>query len=123
MKIGTFFLLNSIIAFAFGLGLLFMPATIGEMYGMESSAATIHVAQLFGQAVIGIGLITFLTRKSDLQVMRPIAISLFVADAIGLVVEIKDVLNGVTNEMGWSSVALFALLALGFGYFAFIKKE
>ena len=100
-----------------------MPERIGEMYGLTSSPATIHAAQLFGVALVAVGLITFLARNSDPSVVKPIVMSLFIADVIGLIVEIKDTTGGVVNSMGWVSVALYAILALGFGYFAFIKKD
>ena len=38
-------------------------------------------------------------------------------DAVGFIVSLIAVLNGVVNPLGWTTVALFLFIGLGFGYF------
>jgi hypothetical protein len=47
---------------------------------------------------------------------------MFIGDAIGFVVALIAQLGGVENELGWSTVAIYLLLAVGFGYFRFAKR-
>jgi len=39
---------------------------------------------------------------------------------VGVIVSLGGVLSGAVNELGWVIVAVYLLLALGFGYFQFI---
>jgi hypothetical protein len=44
-----------------------------------------------------------------------------VSDGIGFVVGLIAQLRNVVNQVGWSTVVIYLLLALGFGYFQFKK--
>ena len=123
MKLKTVFLFSAVMALLFGVGLILTPSNVAEMYGLDVTPATTHTAQLLGAAFLSIGLISYTARNMDVQSAKPITMSLFYGNTIGLIVEIKDKLGGVTNEMGWLSVAIYLILVIGFGYFAFIKKE
>lgn len=48
---------------------------------------------------------------------------MFVYSAVGLVVALYSQLAGMVNALGWSTVVLFLLFALGFGYFQFMKPS
>jgi hypothetical protein len=65
---------------------------------------------------------TWLARHAtDSDTRRAIVLTLFVSDAIGLVVALIGQLTGVVNSLGWLSVASCLLLALDFGYFHFTR--
>jgi hypothetical protein len=48
-------------------------------------------------------------------------LAIFVGDTIGFIVALLAQLAGTVNALGWLIVALYLLLALGFGYFQFSK--
>ena len=55
------------------------------------------------------------------QARRAIVLALFIGNAVGFVVTLIGQLNNVNGALGWSTVAISLLLALGFGYFQFTK--
>jgi hypothetical protein len=81
------------------------------------------VGQLFGAALIGFAVLTWAARNAtDSDAGRAILLALCVGDAIGFVVALVGQLGGVVNTLGWSTVAIYLVLALGFGYFRFGKQ-
>jgi uncharacterized membrane protein len=58
---------------------------------------------------------------TDSDARRAIVSALFIADCIAFVVALIGQINKVVNTFGWSTVVIYLLLALGFGYFQFSK--
>ena len=79
------------------------------------------MARFFGALLIGIGLILWLSRNADWNILKVVTLSLFIADTIGFIVALVAQLAGVMNSLGWIIVAIWLLLALGLGYFRFLK--
>jgi hypothetical protein len=118
MKLKALMVVKSVICLVFGVGFLAIPATVFGWYGMELDPAGTLIARLFGQAFVLIALLLWLARNTmEPGTQTAIAISVFVGDAIGTVVSVVAVSSGVTNALGWLTVALYAVLALGFGFF------
>ena len=55
--------------------------------------------------------------------LAAIVLALFVSDAVAFVLALMAQLKGVVNSLGWSTVAIYLLLALGFAYFLFAKPS
>jgi hypothetical protein len=71
-----------------------------------------------------LGLLSWFVRKSgDSEAREAIILALFVGEALGFVVALYGQLSGVVNALGWSTVAVYLLLASGFGYFQFMKPS
>jgi ABC-type multidrug transport system permease subunit len=69
-------------------------------------------------------MLTWFARNSQESEARwAIILALFAYDAVGFVVSLIAVIAGVLNPLGWLIVALYLLLALGFGYFLIPKRE
>jgi nucleoside recognition membrane protein YjiH len=82
------------------------------------------MTQLAGAAFLGFGTLALLARSSDSKEFRlALATGLFVQDAIGTIVSILGQLSGFFNPLGWSTVAVYLLLAIGYGYFRFLNPE
>jgi hypothetical protein len=124
MKLGNLFVVNAVIAGLFGLAFVFAPAKLLAQYGLAVDASFGLVAQLFGAALIGYAILTWLVRKAaDSEARRAIVLALFVSDAVGFVVSLMAQLRGLVNSVGWSTVVIYLLLALGFAYFVFAKPS
>lgn len=77
-------------------------------------------ARLFGQAFILIAIVLFLARDTkDPITQKAVAAAVCIGDLAGLVLSLIAVLDGVTNALGWLTVALYAVLAVAFGVFLF----
>jgi hypothetical protein len=122
MKISTLMVINAIVAVAFGAGFILAPGQVVSLYGIEETAALKYIGQLFGAALLGFAVLTWSAKKSpESEARGAIVLALFVADGVGFVLALIGQLGNVVNALGWSTVAIYLLLALGFGYFQFVK--
>lgn|SRR5574338_1499679 len=120
MSFKTLLTVTGAIGVLFGLGFLLTPALLLAQYGVQTDAAGLFVSQLFGAALAELGLVVFFARHvQDPATMRGIALGACLGELAGLWVALRIQHTGLTNAMGWSTVALYGLLALGFGRFAF----
>jgi len=129
MKLGTLMIVNAIVAGVFGLGFVFAPGRVMSFYspevgGLEANAVLQVVAQLFGAALLAFAVLTWIARNApDSEARRAILLALFVGDGVGCIVALIGQLGGEINALGWSTVAIYLLLAVGFGYFRFVAKH
>jgi len=122
MKLKTLMTINSIVAIVFGVTFVIVPTQAYSLYDITADEQLIYMGRLFGSALIGFALLTWLARNAtDSDARRAIVLALFIADAIGFVVALIGQLSSVVNTVGWSTVAIYLLLAFGFGYFQFFK--
>jgi hypothetical protein len=124
MKLGNLFAVNAVIAGLFGLAFVFAPAQLLAQYGLAVDAGFALVAQLFGAALIGYAILTWLVRTAgDSAARRAIVLALFISDGVAFVLALMAQLKGLVNSLGWSTVAIYLLLAIGFAYFHFTKPS
>jgi len=123
MKLKTLFIITAIIAVVFGIVFAIIPTNVYSLYGIEADAVLNYMGQLLGATLIAIGLIAWQSRNAaDSDARKAIILSFFIADGIGFVIALIGQLNNVVNALGWSTVAIYFLLSLGFGYFQFSKR-
>lgn len=118
MQLKHWMVAKTVVALAFGLTLVFIPGTFCSLYAIQLGPGGVFMTRLFGQAFIVIGIALWFARNtSEPAIQRAFAVAVLVGDAIGFIVTLMATLSGVQNALGWSSVALYLILALGFGYF------
>ncbi|MFC1819802.1 hypothetical protein ACFLZG_01790 [Thermodesulfobacteriota bacterium] len=124
MKLSTLMVITSIVALLFGLAFVFVAGTLMSFYGVSLSPGGLIVARLFGAALLGFAVLTWSARNAEESKARSaIILALFISDTIGFIVALIGQLSGVLNAFGWSTVIIYLLLALGFGYFQFINRR
>ncbi|OGO69364.1 MAG: hypothetical protein A2Z37_05255 [Chloroflexi bacterium RBG_19FT_COMBO_62_14] len=123
MKLSTLMLVNAVVTGVFGIAFVLVPGQAVTLYGVEATAALKYTGQVFGVALVTLAVLSWSARNvAESEARRAIVLSFLIGDAIGFVVTLIGQLGGVVNSLGWSSVALYLLLALGFGYFQFTKS-
>jgi hypothetical protein len=123
MKLGVLLTLNAVIAMAFGVAFVLIPAELVAGYGVTLTLGTAVVARLYGAALVGYGVMSWQVRAAaPSDALRAIVLAFFVAEALGFVLSLHAVLSGAVNALGWSTVAIYALFGTGFGMFAFGKS-
>jgi hypothetical protein len=120
MKLRTFLIIAAVIALGYALGLILMPAFMATTYGFGASASEILLARFFGVELLVLGVINWLAKDLTGASVFPIITGSLIGNVVGTVIALMGTLNGVMNSMGWSSVAVYLLLALGFAYFQFM---
>ncbi len=118
MHLKTLLLVNTVVTAAFGLALLFAPGQVTAAYGITADTGLRYVAQLFGVCLLGFAVLTWFAKDATESEARvAILRGLFVTAGLGFFVALVAQLRGVVNALGWSTVAIFLLLALGWAYF------
>jgi hypothetical protein len=117
--------LASVLGFLFALGFILMPATLLSFYNLTVNDAGLFIAQLFGAALLGFGLLDWLGRDfGDAQARQALTTANFAFAAVSFIFALLGQLGGVSgvNSLGWSTVLIYLILAAGFGYLRFIAK-
>jgi len=124
MNLSLLFTVNAIVAAVFGLAFVIAPRQAASLYGVTADAQFRYLAQLFGAALVGFAVLTWVARNATASDARKaIVLALFISNAVGFVLALLGQMAGVVNTMGWSTVAIYLLLALAFGYFQFVKPS
>ncbi len=124
MNLRTLFTINVPISTLFGTMCLLVPNWFLSIYGVELTPAGAAMTQLAGAAYLAFGALAFVARSSPSEdFLLTLALAFFIQDSIGAIVSVAAQASGVFNGLGWSTVAVYLLLAVGYGYFLFLKPE
>lgn len=124
MKLNTFMSIAAVVAFLFGLAFLLAPVQTMSVYGVTLDISGQYLGRYLGSAFLGIAVLTWFARNAKPQEegSRAIILGDFILCITGLVVALFDKFYGAGNNMVWSTVIIYLLLAVGFGYFQFGKS-
>jgi hypothetical protein len=124
MKLNTFMMIAAIIALIFGVGFIVVPAASLQLYGTSTNLTGEFLGRYFGAALIGLAFVIWLTRNAaPSETRNGLLTGLFVTMVLGFVIALYDKFAGNANALIWLNVVIYLLLAIGFGYFAFMKKD
>ena len=124
MKLKILFIITAICAVVFGVAFLIIPIELYSLYAVDSTEGLNYMGQLFGAALIGLGLIAWFARNAtDSDARKAIVLSFFIADGIGFIVALIGQNNSIVGPLGWLTVAIYLLLTIGFGYNQFSKPS
>jgi hypothetical protein len=121
MNLKNLFMVNALVALIFGLAFVLVPAQTTALYDVDLTEGGKFIGQLFGAELIGYAVLSWLAKDAKPSAERQaILLALFVGDVLGFVASLLAQLAGLANALGWSTVAIYLLLALAFGYFRFM---
>ncbi|HVS90573.1 MAG TPA: hypothetical protein VHE59_00980 [Mucilaginibacter sp.] len=125
MKLSTFAIIITVLAGAFGLAFILIPARLATFYGMEMSVAGIWMSRYFGAALLLIAMIywSYSSVTPAAKSWPKLLIFTIIHDVIQLALTTRALLKGVGNSNGWSTVALYALLIIGSLYYLQVCKK
>ena len=123
MNVTGFLVVVAVIWLAYGVGFAVAPATIWSLYGVALDSAGIVMARFLAATSIGLALICWLERHADADVLRGINIALFVTSVTGFIAALLGLLSGVMGTLGWGNVIILLLMAVGHGYFGFLRRS
>jgi hypothetical protein len=116
---------GAVLSFIYGLGVMLIPAQLVTLYNLQTNDVGAFIAQLYGATLFGFGLLNWFARDfTDASVQRAVLTANFVTAALATIISLIGQLGGVAgvNALGWSTVLLYLLLALAFGYLRFVRQ-
>ena len=119
MKLSTFAIIITILAIGFGLAFVFIPVKLMAFYGISLEPGGIGLARYFGCSNLFIGMIfwSYSSVSPAAKSWPKLLLYSLIYDILQLIVTLTMLLGGQGNANGWSTVALFALLAIGSAYY------
>jgi hypothetical protein len=115
VRLHTLLSAAGLLALVFGLGFLLASAAVLPVYGVQPNPATALMSRFFGAALVHLGTALYLVREvREAGTQRGLVVAGVVGSAAGLLVALMGQLSGVVNVMGWSTVAIYGLLLLGY---------
>jgi hypothetical protein len=124
MKISTFAIILAILGAFYGIALLAIPVKFLANYGIVLDNAGVTVARLLGAILFGNSITYWLFRNvsaSD-KTWQYILTGTIVYNAVSIPISATSVLNGITNSMGWTTVAVQFLVAVSCAYYLVQRK-
>lgn len=119
MKVRIFFLVSTVVALLFALGLLLIPTVMLALFGFGTSADERLLAQFIGVQLAALGLITWSAKDGTPKTAKTILLALLIGNVIGLVIALGGMFTAVMNALGWVIVAIYLVLTIGAAYFQF----
>ena len=123
MGFATLLLANAVVAVLAGTACILAPTRLLAAYGVTLTPMGLVVYQFWGAALMGLGFLAWFARKAEEPgSQKAIALSLFITYGASCVIAVRGQFAGA-NSLGWSTVALFMLLALGYGWLAATRSR
>ena len=124
MPLRTLLLIAGILGLVFGLAFLFAPRPTLALYGVSSEPTVVLLARFLGAALVQVGLVLYLIRDvPDPRTQRGVVLGSFLGSLAGFVVALTAQFWGLVNAFGWTTVAIYGLLLLGYGSFVFGRPQ
>lgn len=120
MRFSALLIVAGLLALVFGLAFFFAPVEALNLYGAATGPVGYLMTRFFGVALIQTGLVYLLIRNViEPAVIKGIAIGSALGSLAGLRVALFAERNSLVSAVGWSTVAIYALLLLGYAWFVF----
>jgi hypothetical protein len=122
MTRAAFLTVAAVISALFGLSFLLLPVPLLAIYGIDLESNGAWLARYLGADYLGLALMLWLARRAPQSgASDALLAGLFALTALGFVIALLHALSGLANALAWSTVVIFFLLALGAGYFRFVR--
>lgn len=122
MKLSTLLVITAVVTLVYGICFVLVPTTVLSIYGMTQGPGEALMSQFFGTSLILAGLVAWFMRKvTDASAQRAVVLAFLITDVVGLIISLMGTLSGVMSSVGWTAVAIYFLLAVGYATFQFKK--
>jgi hypothetical protein len=118
------FILNSLVAFSYGIGALVSPAWVMSAYGLTLNPAGELMTRFYAAELIAHGWMTWRARngvKSDTR--QAILSSRCIGNFIRTLVAIVFMATGQADWRGIFIISLFAFFSLAYAYFWLVRSD
>jgi hypothetical protein len=122
MKVRYFFIISAIVLLIAAIAFFVNAAWVLRLFGITLEPAGVFMAEIFGAALLGVAVLNWLVRDVAFRDdVRPILYANLVGTGASFIVLLIEKLNGMGNVYMWVVIALTLIMALGHGYYAFVR--
>ena len=116
----TLFTVTLIVELLFGIGMIAMPGTLFDLFGVELTDFSTALARVFGSALLGFVVLLWYGRASDQpDTHKTVLRSMFTYWLLSTIFLLIAQLGGLMNTMGWGNVILHAGFLIAYAVFIF----
>lgn len=116
-----FLSISAVLAWLFGIGLLFFPNQFNAPLGIVMTPILATVAQAHGATLIGLGTLNWFARKAEGQGLRAVLIGNLTVQALSFCVAIRIFMLVGAKDM--PALIIHTVLGSFFAYFLFKGKK
>ena len=114
--------LAGLVSLAFGLALVLAARWMMALYAVHLTSGAVVVTHLLGASLLGFTALAWYGRSvTDAGGRRAVVMANLVGDSLGFALALRGQLSGDIGQLGWSTVAIYLVLALAFGYLQFVR--
>lgn len=112
----TFIAISAVLAWLFGLALLFSPAAFYRPTGIEMNPLIATLAQAHGATLVGLGTLNWLGRRAERRGLQAILGGNLVVQVLSLAVVLRTMTLGAGERVA-PGIVIHVVLASLFAYF------
>jgi cell division protein FtsW (lipid II flippase) len=119
MALRVLFIVEALFSLVTGIGLVFLPETTLDVYGLETEGVGTFMTQNYGALYIGFGVLAWLVRNvTQREFVNALTTVFALWHLVLLGVALRAWLgDDFEYDLGWSSVLVESAFALAFAYF------
>ena len=123
MQLNIFLIIATVVAAAFGLAFLIVPAELMALYGPRLNASGVVVGRIAGSTILAFSIVYWGARNGKgAEALKAVLVAACISNGLDALIMVQATWIGIVNSLGWIQVAINGLLALGFAYFAWSKR-
>jgi hypothetical protein len=128
MTAKAFLIIVAILSAIFGLGMLLIPGECLATLGVTIDVSGDVAGRIAGTALIGLAVGFWYARDADMSgMLSPAAKGILyggcIFNILGVIIAVWATIAGKTGPMGWLLAVIHLVLAVGFIYFAELKRS
>lgn len=124
MSLKTFLTIVFAAVLGLGLGQVFATSLTHRIWGAQPDALAIFMSQRWGVTMLGQAIVYWLIRDAGPSpTRRAVLIGGFLTSLFTAITSLIAVLSGVIGAGGWFAFVLEMLIAAGFAYYVFIRRQ
>jgi len=116
------FVVNAIVAVAFGLLLVVAPEIGLNQFAMTTRVQEIFMARAVGAVLAALGAVLWFVKDADDALQKKFSMAALAGSVLGIIVTIIGVAT-VMKGLGWLAVVVEVLFALGYAFVLFLQPR
>ena len=116
------FILNAVIAVAFGLLLLVAPEVGLTQFNMTARVQEVFLTRVVGVALASLGALLWFAKDADDELLKKLSVAALASSVLTLIVTVIGVTNVVAG-LGWLAIVVEVIFALGYAFVLFLQPR